>query len=237
MSADALRPNAHVLFALPDEAKPFFGVAGSLCGSVTVSGVGAKNTEVAVHKIVERYGNAGSLIVIGFCGGLVSEAVVGSLVVVESVCTANRNGEVLKADSLLLEAAESVRITGSRMLRGAMVSVPRVLVSVEEKAQCHRESGAIAVDMETYSAARTANECGLRWMGVRVVTDGAEQPLPIDFNAFADECGNPDRGKIAMGVLLRPWLIPSLIRLGRHSSRGARLLKEFLVPFLNTFPG
>lgn len=227
------KPDIHLLFALPDEAKPFRSLLGTRCVSLTVSGVGAKNTERAVREIVARHGASGILIVAGFCGGLNPQMSVTDLVLVQSVCSHVESKSILFADSLLLSTAESVQVEGTSLHEGAMVSVPKVLGSVEEKADCGQKTSAVAVDMETYSAAKIATELGMRWLGVRVVTDGAEQAMPLDFNAFNDASGNPNRTKIVMEVLKRPALIPALIRLGRDSAQGASLLKAYITTLID----
>jgi hypothetical protein len=112
----------------------------------------------------------------------------------------------------------------------------RVLAHAEEKAACKSQTNAVAVDMETWGAAQAAERAGARWVAIRAVTDGANDTLPLDFNAFADAQANPDRGRIMRHILLRPWKIPALIRLGARSSHAARRLASFLEAFLKRYP-
>jgi adenosylhomocysteine nucleosidase len=198
--------------------------------------VGAENAKRAVEKIAKEHGTEGILVLCGFCGGLGEAVTVGSLVIVESVCEpASPNAELL-ADAELEAVLTALHPTEIPCFRGKMVSTPSVLTTPAEKAECARKTGAIAVDMETYAAAREAEAHGLRWIGVRAVTDGAKDTLPLDFNAFNDANGNPDRGKIVLATLARPHKIPALIRLGSRSAQAAKNLALYLDLLLNHLP-
>ena len=191
-------------------------------------------SERAVREIVAKHGAKGILVVAGFCGGLSSQVSIGDIVLVERARTPLSLPNEIIADSLLLKAVESVPQDAVKLHKGRMVSVPKVLVRVEEKSLCRQQTDAIAVDMETFGAVRVAEELGLRWIALRVVTDAYDEPLPLDFNAFADAEGNPSRAKIALAVLTKPFLIPKLIRLGGASASGAKRLQKALIPLMRT---
>ena len=220
--------NIHLLFTLAEEAKPFLAQERPSHCTVHISGVGAENARRAVKKIVSEHGTQVFLILCGFCGGLGEAVTAGSLVFVESVCEQENPDTELNADAELEAVLTGLRPADSLCFRGKMVSTRSVLITPAEKAECARRTGAIAVDMETYAAAQEAEAHCLRWIGVRAVTDGATDTLPLDFNAFNDTNGNPDRGKIVLATLARPHKIPALIRLGSRSAQAAKNLALFL---------
>lgn len=225
-----MSPTAHIhlLFTLAEEAKPFLTQELPPHCTVHISGVGAENARRAVEQIVAEHGTPGILVLCGFCGGLGEGVAAGSLVVVESVCEPEDPDTEVVADTVLEAVLTGLCPAEIPCFRGKMVSTRTVLITPTEKAECARKTGAIAVDMETYTAAQTAEAHGLRWIGVRAVTDGAKDTFPLDFNAFSDADGNPDRGKIILATLARPHKIPALIRLGSRSAQAAKNLSLYL---------
>ena len=94
----------------------------------------------------------------------------------------------------------------------------------------------IAVDMETFAAAEVAKEAGVPWLAVRVVTDGATDDMPFDFNAMTGADGNVNKGRVIVSALTHPHKIPALIRLGARSSLAAKKFALFLQAYLQALP-
>src|SRR5205807_1383048 len=94
----------------------------------------------------------------------------------------------------------------------------------------------IGLDMETYAIARAAVTAGVPWHAIRAVTDGIDDDLPIDFRHFTNGRGEIDRSNLAVWVALRPWKIPSFIRLGARSALAARNLALAVEAFLRALP-
>ena len=174
------------------------------------------------------------LLICGFAGGLASELTPGTLVFGESAT--NPQGELLKADSRLLATAESVSLPGLAAMRGAIYTAEKVLGTSAEKRELAKRSEAVAVDMETFAAAQVAASHHVPWLAVRVVTDGVNDDMPLDFNALADANGNVDKSRVIAATLAHPWKIPALIRLGARSSLAAKNLAAFLNAYLDALP-
>lgn len=180
------------------------------------------------------------LLICGFAGGLNAKMAPGSLVIADRVVYDFPDDDVYKIyqpDSVLLAAAESVRLPGIPLQRGTLITAGRVLTHHEEKRALGEQTGALAVDMETAGAVPVAEEHHIPWLAVRAITDSVEADFPLDFNALADADGNVDRGRVVLSTLARPWKIPALIRLGARSSLAARNLATFLESFLEHIPG
>ncbi len=217
-----------VLFALPDEARAFQATKISKQVRVAISGMGAANTIEAMELLFRDDARGEILLVCGFAGGLQEDLPVGTVVMVESVTSSEAPKKVFKADARLLSAATSVAVSDLKIVKGKLASVQKVLTTGDEKRACAKQTGAIAVDMETFAAMKTAKEMGVRCLAVRVITDVVDDTLPLDFNAFTNAQGEPDRGKIIAHLLLHPRKILPLIRLGARAGFAAKNLAAFL---------
>jgi nucleoside phosphorylase len=236
-----------VLFALPEESKPFLRRMGSVSGcKLACSGAGAANAErAAAHLIDETDTLLRCLLICGFAGGLTPEMVPGSLIIANSAIDhtgGEYTGEAYGADSRLLAAVESVHLSGVPIRRGTLATTNRVLITRQEKYEFTHQTPAHAVDMETTGAARIASarflsdRQAIPWLAVRAITDGMDDELPFDFNTFISADRNIDRSRVIRATLARPWKIPALIRLGARSSRAAGNLAAFLEVFLQNLP-
>jgi len=93
-----------------------------------------------------------------------------------------------------------------------------------EKAALHRDTGALAVDMESHVAARVAARHGLPFAVLRVISDTADATLPP-----AALAGMRPDGGIAIGAILAslardPGQISALIRTARDAEKAFRAL-------------
>jgi adenosylhomocysteine nucleosidase len=212
-------------------------VAGNNCrGLVSCSRVGVDNAYTAAEHLLSGHSRARCLLICGFAGGLAADLLPGDLVIADSVVD-QRSGQRYSADSALLCAAKSVRLSDMRIQRGTLVTTDRVLIHPDEKHLLAVRAESIAVDMETAGAVLAAQEMGVPWLAIRAITDGVNDALPLDFNALSDADGNIDRSRVVCAALARPWKIPALLRLGARSSRAAGNLAVFLEVFLQNLPG
>ena len=235
-----------VLFALPEEQKPFSRVVTKEHARdkwiAHYTGAGAVNTRSFLSEHLKQFSGrerswipeCRALLICGFAGGLAAELTPGMLVIGESVT--NSANEIMKADSRLLAVAESVRLPEVYAMRGTIHTGDRVLGKAVEKQELAGRSEAIAVDMETFAAAQVAEEYEIPWLAARVVTDGVSDDMPLDFNALADADGNVDKKRVIAATLAHPWKIPGLIRLGTRSQQAAKNLALFLEAFLRALP-
>ena len=67
---------------------------------------------------------------------------------------------------------------------------------------------------------------------VRVILDGAEEALPLDFNQLMGEDQRITSGKLALALAKAPSKISGLLRLQRQSRAAAKRLAEVLSQIL-----
>ncbi len=110
---------------------------------------------------------------------------------------------------------------------GVVWSCDRVAVSSAEK-RAIRARGADVVEMEAASVAKEAEREETPFYCVRVISDEAQQDLPLDFNRYRDKEGRFSRPRIAAAVAMRPWLIGRLGAFDAACRRAAWALGDFL---------
>ena len=103
-----------------------------------------------------------------------------------------------------------------------------VAVTAYEKATLRERTGADAVEMESGIIRRLCRERGIPSATVRVISDTAQEDLPLDFNALMKPNGKLSLGRIARDVLRRPRELPALMALGRQTKLAARNLAVVL---------
>jgi hypothetical protein len=110
----------------------------------------------------------------GFSGGLDGQLAPGDLVLATGVRD-DTGDELAAPEAVRLLAARA--LSGLRCFEGELVCTTSVAATEEEKRGLARP-GALAVDMESYPAARAAVEKGVPWLGLRVIVDPLESSLP-----------------------------------------------------------
>lgn len=155
---------------------------------------------------------------VGICGALAPSLAVNQVVVAN---------QVLALDSGESFACAKPVEAGSAM-EGAVISIDRVASTVEEK-QALYAKGAAAVEMEAAGVAAKARKAGVPFYCVKVVSDVAGEPMPLDMNQMRTPEGRFARGKIGSYALTHPAALPGILRLKRRADDAAQTLGEFLV--------
>ena len=83
---------------------------------------------------------------------------------------------------------------------------------------------AVAVDMESHTAAAVARARGLPFGAVRVISDTAEETLPPAALVGMSPDGGMALGKVLASLARHPGQLPDLIRIGRQSGLAFRNL-------------
>jgi adenosylhomocysteine nucleosidase len=225
-----------ICFPLKEEAAPFRKVAAGQSGiSILLTGIGRKNAEKSVREFLA--GNAPELVLTcGFAGGLNPDLKLGDVVfeIPEpfSISSRSRGDE-----AQINEISETPHVVsyGLREKLPAAGAKParffcanRIAVTVAEKKKLRDESGADAVEMESGAIHAICREHGIPCATVRVISDTANEDLPLDFNALAKPDQNLDYGKLAWAVLKSPGKIGALLQLQKQTRFAAEQLASVL---------
>jgi adenosylhomocysteine nucleosidase len=92
------------------------------------------------------------------------------------------------------------------------------------KKQLHKETKALAVDMENAYTRQLADRRHIPWLGIRAISDTAFENISPQVVHFVDGTGNARPWDITISLARKPMLIPQLIRLGRNTQSATKHL-------------
>jgi adenosylhomocysteine nucleosidase len=201
-----------ICFALKEEAAPFQKIAAVRNDiSVLLTGIGKANAEKSLREFLAK--NSPELVLTcGFAGGLNSNLKIGDAIF------ETQNSKLKTQNSLLASGAKPVKF----------FCADRVAVTVAEKKQLREQTGADAVEMESAAIHEICRERGIPCATIRVISDTANEDLPLDFNALAKPDKNLDFGKLFLAIAKSPGKIPALMKLQKQTKFAAQQLANVL---------
>jgi hopanoid-associated phosphorylase len=102
-------------------------------------------------------------------------------------------------------------------VEGPVLGSCDILATEEDKRRAWRETGALAVDLESAIVARTAEAAGLPFLVLRTIADPATRELPPAALIPLAENGTPAFARVFGEVLRRPRQIRALFGLARET--------------------
>jgi len=200
-----------VCFAVKEEARHFRQTAA---GRVLITGMGVTAAAAAFEQEL-RQTRPDLVLTCGFAGGLNAD---------------------LRVGTVIFETTH--RPITERLSRAGAIPVrfhcaAHVAVTRSEKADLRRTTQADAVEMESGIIRRQCAERGIPAATVRVISDAADEDLPIDFNQLITARGRLRLGGLIAQLLRRPGRIPALLELQRKTSAASRALGQCLETFVS----
>lgn len=201
-----------ICFALPEEARPFRKLTAGRQGlQVLVTGIGRRQAETSVRAALAEQQRPRLVITSGYAGGL---------------DPALARGTVVFAADATFPLTDRLERAGARRVRFHCLDC--MAVTAVEKRRLREKTGADAVEMESAAIQAVCREANLPCATVRVISDAANEDLPLDFNQFARADQSLDLGKLALAVVRRPRLVAPLLRLRRVTNEAAVQLAAVL---------
>jgi adenosylhomocysteine nucleosidase len=185
-----------------------------------VSGMGCVAAGMAARALVEA--GATALVSWGMAGGLDPELEAGA------ICLPR---EVVAPDGMRFPTAASWRDTLMASIAsyrpvapGALLTCMHPITGVAAKQAAHRETGAVAVDMESSAIAEVAAASHVPFIAIRVIVDTARDAIPDSVTA-AGESGQVQIGRLLRGLARSPAEVVPLVRLARRYRLAIRSLR------------
>jgi adenosylhomocysteine nucleosidase len=168
-----------VTFAMSGESREFRRRVRNRPDLVVMHcGVGLEMAARSAEMFLKEY-QPKAVVCAGYAGGLCPELPRGGLVVATEGSSPNWVDRAR-------QVAARRRLGEAEVRFGRVASERRVVESVGEKQRLYRETGALAVDMETEALREACLAAGVEFLAVRVVSDPAWEPMPVPMEAWFD---------------------------------------------------
>jgi adenosylhomocysteine nucleosidase len=219
-----------VCFALKEEAG---GLRRGHHFSVLLTGIGKTNAERAVREFLATH-SPELVLTCGFAGGLNPELKLGDVVFE----IPSRSGRRESAQTKTGEKSEPAdagcydKLIAAGAKPAKFFCADRVATTVAEKKKLRDETGADAVEMESAAIHAVCAEKHIPCATVRVISDTANEDLPLDFNALAKPDKNLDFGKLAWAIARSPGKIGALMELQKKTRFAAEQLAAVLAKLI-----
>jgi adenosylhomocysteine nucleosidase len=187
---------------------------------VAVSGVGHMAAADSARALIEA--GATALVSWGMAGGLDPELLAGAVCLPSVVISAE--GAHFATDPHWRELVRSA-IHGHRtVVHGTLLTTLHAIDRVDAKRTAFRETGAVAVDMESTAIAAVAATRGVPFLAIRVIVDSAADSLPPSVVA-ASAAGQVRKAHLIRGLLRSPADIAPLLRLAKRYRAATQALR------------
>jgi adenosylhomocysteine nucleosidase len=191
--------------------------------AVVITSVGGANALSALESIFMEF-HPDAVLSTGYGGALYPEALEGELVWASDYLSFSDKGDIISINDqaegdMLAKLTPFVPIK-----KGTVVTVNDM---IEKKDIIGRLPAGVVnpvCDMETFPLAQYCRENGIRFFSIRAISDLANQDIPTEVAGIVDTAGHPNIGRAIKVVLLKPKLLPLLIRLARSSRRASKNL-------------
>jgi adenosylhomocysteine nucleosidase len=191
---------------------------------LAVSGVGGALAGIAARHLVEA--GAAALMSFGLAGGLDPALSSGTVVLASDVIS--RDGARFLTSASWREQLRGAIAKQRPVVTGTLLTSVAAIGAVAEKAAAFRETGAVAVDMESLSVAEVAAAHTLPFIAVRVIVDTAADVLPRAVMAASRE-GQVNIRRLIGGLAAAPLDLVALIRLAKAYRVATRSLAAVAV--------
>lgn len=200
-----------VCFAVREEASfalPLPDVEGGR--ETLITGMGRRNASTQIHRTLTAF-NPERVITCGFAGALDSKLKIGDVLFDED-----------------FNAGFGAALAALGVVNANFHCSTRVAVTALEKTELRRTTGADAVEMESSVIRTICREHGIPSATLRVISDTADEDLPLDFNALMTSEQKISLLRLGGAILKSPRTIPRLLELQRNTRLAARRLAEVL---------
>jgi adenosylhomocysteine nucleosidase len=186
---------------------------------LAVSGMGGDLAAIAARQLIDA--GATALMSFGLAGGLDPLLRAGTVVLPSEVIS--RDGARFSTSAGWREQIGAAIAKHRPVAGGALLTSSRPIGAAAEKAAAFRETGAVAVDMESWGVAEVSAAHNLPFIAVRVIVDTAADVLPRAVVAASRE-GQVNIRRLIGGLAAAPLDLIPLLRLAKAYRAATRSL-------------
>ncbi|HVX13275.1 MAG TPA: hypothetical protein VHC22_18975 [Pirellulales bacterium] len=160
----------------------------------------------------------------GFAGGLDRRLKRGDIVMADALV--DGTGRRLAID---LKLDPAITANNKHLHVGACATTTNILYRPEDKEALGNQTGALAVDMESWAVGEVCRQAKTRFLNVRIISDAVDDALPPDVEALARQKTNAARfGAAAGAIFRRPSSIKDMLNLKQDALVFSDRLARFL---------
>ena len=187
-------------------------------GFQVIVGAGDPRRTAALVEIAAP--RAKCLVSFGLAGGLSPHLRPGDVVMSAEVIGDDRSWRT--SEAFHRQIGDLARRIGAA--DGPVLGAGDVLATEDDKARAWRDTGAVAVDLESAIVARVAEAVGIPFVVLRTIADPATRQLPPAALIPLSANGTPAVARVLREVLRRPWQIAALCGLARETRQALSAL-------------
>jgi adenosylhomocysteine nucleosidase len=189
---------------------------------VAECGVGAAAAERATADLIAMHSPAW-VVSAGFAAALGDDLKRGHILMADRVVDMQHDEVAigLQMDRQTVEATPGLHV-------GRLLTVDRVLHKSEQKRALGREYDALACDMETRASAEACSRAQVRFLSVRVISDGIDDRWPPEIQALSDQKSWAGKlGAVTGAMFNRPSWVKDWFRLQEEAEKASSHLAKF----------
>ena len=186
------------------------------------SGTGKNNAARAAQLLIDK--GAGRLVSWGCAAGISAAIKPGDLILASRCITADQT--ILISENEWNNKVQSLFSAGQRENNFQITESSTVISTREGKVDLARRSGADAVDMESVAVASIAKANRIPFLIIRAIADPLQMDLPKAVSHALNGQGEISHFKLMAYLLMHPFELPGLIRLGFYFNDAKKTLKR-----------
>ena len=221
-----------IVVALPEElstltpTKLTKGISRFISNNVLVvySGTGSVNASSAAENLITQ--GATKLISWG-CAAALSESLKPGDLILANELISTEESKVIVLNVCANWHRQTTELLASfvKVNSGCLAESKYIVSSSVDKKKIHTNTNAIALDMESIAIAQIANQHTLPFLAIRVIADPVDMNLPLAITHSLNQQGEVVLRKLLCFLVLHPFELPGLIRLGLYFNSAKKTLK------------
>lgn len=164
----------------------------------------------------------------GFCGALRPEVKVADLVVSRQMCAVDGQGmrqiPIVGGELSAARLSAELQSRGLRTWQGTFITTSRIVTKADMAAELPEDLPVPVLEMESAAVAQAAAAAGVPFLGLRSVSDAADEELGFSLDELTDKQFQISIPRVLLACLKKPRIIPQLARLAANSGRAGKSL-------------